>query len=151
MDAHKYTCKYCHELYVPKRRYFQKYCSNSCRSKAYQRRLVENNATVIAPKTKGEGFKTNPGPFEPKGTEVPQAQPPKQMSLAGVGNATAGTLIADFIKYAFQGKGNQPATKNDIAALINKLERYHRISNLPARPFGKLPYFDLHTNQVVYF
>lgn len=74
-----------------------------------------------------------------------------KISAAGIANATAGSLIADLIKLAFQGKGNQPASKNDIIALINNFERYHRITNLPSKHFGKSPYFDLHTSEVVYF
>lgn len=150
MDTHKYTCKYCHEQFIPKRRYSQKYCSNSCRSRAYHRRQVEKNALSDSPKPKTEGFGSKLPAFKPKETLQPQTMSNDKMSLAGVGNAAAGTLVADLIKYAFQGKGNQPATKNDIGTLINKLQRYHLITNLPPRPFGKKPYFDLHTNQVVY-
>ena len=148
MDTFKYTCKYCHNQYIPKRRYSQKYCSNSCRSKAYHRRLVEKKgAAPIETKT----ITTMPQSIIPKESGAPMKQSVEKMSAAGVGNAAVGTLIADLIKYAFQGEGNQPASKNDIAALLQKLNRYHVITNLPSRPFGKLPYFDLQTNTVVYF
>lgn len=150
MDTHKYTCKYCHEQYVPKRRYSQKYCSNSCRSKAYHRRQVEKNALSDSPKPKTEGFVSKLPAFKPKEAELPQTQYPDNMTLGKVGSAVAGTLIADLIKYILQGPGSQPITRNEIKAMFNKLQRYHLITNLPPRPFGKKPYFDLHTNQVVY-
>ena len=148
MDTFKYICKYCHNQYIPKRRYSQKYCSNSCRSKAYHRRQIEKNGTdhVVAENN------TTPHPaIIPNETTMPIKQSVEKISVAGVGNAAAGTLIADLIKHAFQGEGNRPATKNDIAALFQKLERYHLITNLPPRAFGKFPYFDLQTNMVVYF
>lgn len=82
---------------------------------------------------------------------TPKKQSVEKMSTAGVGNVVAGTLIADLIKLIVQGDGNQPATKNDIAAMMNKLQRYQLITNLPPSPFGKLPYFDFHTNKLEYF
>ncbi len=98
---------------------------------------IENDATELS--------------VQPTDIIPPQKASIDKMSTAGVANATAGTILADLIEYAFLGEGNRPATKNDIAALFNKLNRYHLIANLPPRPFGKLPYFDLHTNEIVYF
>ena len=148
MDTHKYTCNYCHEAYIPKRRYAQKYCCNSCRAKAYHRRQLEKKSLKSTAK-----FNTNSEQLTVQSSETIQVQNQsiKKMSAAGVGNAAAGTLIADLIKHTLQGEGNRPATKNDINSLFNKLNRYHLITNLPPRTFGKLPYFDLHTNEVVYF
>lgn len=150
MDTHKYTCKYCHVQYIPKRRHAQKYCSNSCRSKAYHRRQVENNMANNKTTFTIKDALTPTQSTQVSEKATPQKQTVEQMSFAGVGNAVVGTLVADLLKYILQGNGNQPATKNDILTLVNKLGRYHLITNMASRPFGQRPYFDLHTNQVVY-
>lgn len=33
-----YECQYCSDWFVPKRRFIQKYCCNSCRNMAYNQR-----------------------------------------------------------------------------------------------------------------
>jgi len=73
------------------------------------------------------------------------------MSLAGVGNATTGALIAEGIISLFTSGGNKPATKNDIVNLLNKMNRYHKIKNLPLNIYSQQPYFDLTIGTVVYF
>ena len=148
MNTFKYICKYCHEQYIPKRRYSQKYCSNSCRSKAYHRRQIEKNKIDY---TAAENNNTSTQPVVTPDEIIQQKkQYVEEMSVAGVKNVVAGTLIADLIKYIAQGNGNQPATKNDIATMMNQFQRYHLITNLPPRTFGKRPYFDFHTNKVIY-
>ena len=149
METHKYICNYCFEQYIPRRRYVQKYCSNSCRSKAYHRRQVENNKTI-----------DNPDKIDTTITELPltpieiitqEKSSIESMSLPGIGNAALGTLAADLIKFFAKGEGNQPATRNDIRTLLSNIGKYHIITNLPKNEFGESPYFDLDTNTIFYF
>ena len=44
-EKYKYKCDYCSKKYKPKRRRAQKYCSNSCRSKAYRKRQLTKTET----------------------------------------------------------------------------------------------------------
>ena len=56
------------------------------------------------------------------------------MSLAGAGNAAAGSLLADTIKAAFTPLDSKPATKGDLNNLKNQIvNRYHKITNREAR------------------
>jgi hypothetical protein len=144
MDTYKYNCAYCHEEFIPKRRYAQKYCSNSCRAKAYHRRQVEKGGTV-------NNNDLVPQPVQQDETTAKKKMAIDKMSASGVGNAMVGTLLANLLKNLLSDDGSKPATKSDIAALIDKLQRFHLITNLQAKPFGRQPYFDMYTNQVVYF
>ncbi len=73
------------------------------------------------------------------------------MSPAGIGNAAVGLLAGHAVKSIFTAPDNQPATKGDIKALLNRMERYHKVGNLPLGINGSLPYFDLDTKEIVYF
>ena len=77
-----YTCKYCYKEFDPKRRRVQKYCSNSCRSKAHHaRKKTETKLPIISDsETKTE---VSTLPTKPEKTTV------DSMSLAGTGNAFA--------------------------------------------------------------
>ncbi len=138
-NNHTYECEYCHKEYVPKRRFAQKYCSNSCRSKAYHQRNKNKIQEKKPPKIKKDKSKKR------EKTKI------DKMSFAGAGNAAAGTLAADLLTKVFTPKQNQPATKGDIDLLLNKLQRYHRILNMESKPDGRLPYFDHETKMVIYF
>ncbi|MCR8668943.1 hypothetical protein NO995_14750 [Aestuariibaculum sp. M13] len=73
------------------------------------------------------------------------------MSVQGVANATLGTLLADWIRLGLTKDVNLPATKGDLVELVKHLtKRYHKILNHPQRHDGTLPYFDLHTNTIIY-
>lgn len=74
------------------------------------------------------------------------------MSLSGIGNATAGNLIADDIKSAFTTKENKAATKGDLKHLVHSiLRRYHLVKKLDHRhDDGALPYYDMETKEIVY-
>ena len=60
LEPKHYTCNYCQQNFVPKRRRVQKYCSNSCRSSAYQLRkgnkidlpIVNNTKSVTTDATR---------------------------------------------------------------------------------------------------
>ena len=137
LDQQFYTCKYCYKEFEPKRRRVQKFCSNTCRSKAFHARKTNTLATAH-----------NTEISKPVNSPNPQTQ---KMSLAGVGNATAGTLAADAIKNLLTKQTNKPATKGDLAQLLEKLNgRYHLVNNMNPNPKGEYPYFDLVDNVVVY-
>ena len=72
------------------------------------------------------------------------------MSLAGVGNAAAGTLMVDVLKTVFTKEENKPATKKDLLDLTSKLERYQEIKNLTNDTFGQRPYYDNIQRIIVY-
>lgn len=134
-QAKYYNCEYCRKDYIPKRRGIQKYCSNSCRSNACRVRKAINTKIDILK------------PIENKVS----SQSEKQMSLAGVGNATTGALIADGLKTLLTRVDNRPATKGDLRLLIEKLSgRYHLVKNLSININGEYPYYDLVEQKVVY-
>jgi hypothetical protein len=138
-ESRKYKCNYCRKKYVPKKRRIQKYCSASCRSKAYhQRQLCRKDSTEIQVKEIGIG--------------KPASEKLKidKMSIAGVGNATIGTYLADTVRTLLTPEQNKPATKGDISKIEQRLIRFQRINNMHARPDGSLPYFDLESKSIVY-
>tara|TARA_R110002073_G_scaffold72537_1_gene177070 strand:- start:31645 stop:32067 length:423 start_codon:yes stop_codon:yes gene_type:complete len=128
-----YTCEYCFNEFEPTRRRVQKYCSDTCRSKAYYARQTskdQNELVKVADQAANTKIDT--------------------MSLAGIGNATAGKLLADGLKSTFTPEDNKPATKGDLKKLKELIiPRYHKINNLPAQN-GLPPHFDLESNEVVY-
>ena len=132
MDTKHYICNYCHEEFIPKRRHVQKFCSATCRSKAHHQKIKTSNLLPVKQ--------------APKFTSKIE-----KMSAAGIGNATAGALAADVLKNAFTNNNNKPATKGDILALSQKIERYQRVLNIALGANGELPYFDMVTKQIVYF
>ncbi|WP_159020624.1 hypothetical protein [Algibacter sp. L3A6] len=135
-----YTCEYCYKEFDPKRRRVQKYCSNSCRSKAHHARKKTDNTLATIPEEKQDIDATIP-----KKTKV------DSMSLAGTGNAIAGVLAVDGIKALFTSTENKPATKGDLENLKKQIvNRYHKITNLQQRNDGALPYYDMYTGEVVY-
>lgn len=73
-----------------------------------------------------------------------------QMSIAGVGNAAAGTLAVDAIKALLTREENKPATKGDLRSLFTKLEQFQEIVNMGKDVFGRKPFFDSKSKKVVY-
>ena len=136
-----YTCNYCYNDFEPKRRNAQKYCSATCRSKAYHQR----KKSLEAPNTT---IKDYTEPTDNVSNDVTNRQ---TMSLAGVGNATAGSLAADMLKGLLTKGENKPVTKGDLQHLVNTLKgRYHLIKNIPVNNFGEIPHYDIETKMVVY-
>ncbi|GAB4161053.1 MAG: hypothetical protein Tsb0033_17920 [Winogradskyella sp.] len=134
-----YTCKYCFKEFEPKRRRIQKYCSNSCRSSAYQqRKAIQNNTKDNLPKLTD--------------SDVPQAPHKEKISVAGVGNAALGVIAVNTAKSILTPLKNRPATKGDIDLIIEKLGgRYHLVSNMPPNIHGEYPYYDMQQGILVYF
>lgn len=138
MDTKYYICLYCHEEFIPKRRYAQKFCSATCRSKAHH----QKNKNLVSKST--SNLKPNiPVPDTTNKIE--------KITPVGVATAAAGSLLADAAKYVLTNANNKPATKGDILALGEKIERYHRVLNIALGINGELPYFDMVTKQIVYF
>ena len=133
MDKYSYTCHNCGRDYIPKRRVVQKYCSNSCRTRAFMLRNSKTGLSVPDIKKK-----------EPTKIET--------MSLAGVGNTVAGVAIVKLAENLFISESNKPATKRDIKNLEAKIiKRYYPVKNMSLNLNGLKPYFDLESCLVVYF
>ena len=134
MEKEFYNCDYCFKEFEPKRRRVQKFCSNSCRSKAHH---AKNSTKNLSEPEKAQNDK-------------PTVNKVEKISAAGVGIATLGTLAADGIKYLATSAENRSATKADIAYIASKIKRYHKIVNHPPNSQGAFPYFDLETNEIFY-
>ena len=137
MENYLYTCQYCSIQYKPNRRKKQKYCSNSCRTRAFVIRNAKGLSLVKLEPTKPDQIKI------------------EKMSLAGVGNSIAGNLIADSIinvaKTIFIKEEDRPATKKDVTNILKALnEGCHPISNMPNRYDGAKPFYDYDTQTIIY-
>ncbi|WNH07665.1 hypothetical protein [Thalassobellus suaedae] len=132
MDRYRYNCNYCGTEYTPKRRFKQKYCSNSCRVNAFtQRKKAKNNLPDI------------------KKDKTPITK--DKMSWSGVGNAAAGTLATNLVTSMFTKEENKPATKGDIQKLLNNgFSKMVLIKNLPPRIDGTRAYFDTLKQVLIY-
>lgn len=133
MENYLYTCQYCGKDYLPKRRVKQKYCSNSCRTRAFvMRKLKIANLPTVEDKKESE-------------------KKSESMSWHGVGNAAAGTLAVNALTSIFTREENKPATKKDIQNLLGSLkQRYQPVLNLAIRPDGAKAFYDLQTQSIVY-
>ena len=138
METGNYICHLCEKEYEPTKRGRQKFCSSKCRKKY-------NYHKNIVPSDKSVATETISKPSKLKVDE---------MSIAGVGNAATGTLIADGLKEivkAFQPEENKPVTKKDFQELKTLFkDRYFLIQNMERRYDGYLPYFDMTTNSLIY-
>jgi len=88
-----------------------------------------------------------------------KAQPPikvpefgkQKMTYAGVGDAAAGSLLADGLKSIFTSNSSKPVTKGDLNEILEKLNaRYLLVRNIPQNNLGKHPYYDLIECVIVY-
>ncbi len=129
------NCKYCGVEFTPKRRRVQKFCSNSCRSlKHRNKKRIENKTNLIE-----------------KSSETKDTLKLDKMSIAGVGNAAAGTAVVEIAKAFFTPKKNQAATKGDLEELMLNLKgRYFLAKNIPRDTQGRIAYYDLKTGNVIY-
>ena len=133
MENYLYNCQYCGKEYKPNRRKKQKYCSNSCRTRAF---VIRNRQGLSLPL---------------KEVKKEKANKIEKMSLAGIGNAAAGSLAINALTNLLTSEANKPATKKDIDNLLNKLkQRYYPILNFPDRQDGAKPYYDIETRNYVY-
>lgn len=133
MENYLYTCAYCGKQYKPRRRRKQKYCSNSCRTNAFN---AKKKNSLAKPETN-----------KPEN----QLQKIDKMSWAGVGNAAAGTLAVNALSSLLTREENKPVTKKDFKEIKELLiKRFHPISNMRPDVYGNQPYYDLETKSVVY-
>jgi hypothetical protein len=133
METYHYKCQYCGKDYKPNRRKKQKYCSNSCRTRAFQIKNPKLGLTTPNVENKPEPFKVD------------------KMSFAGVGNTIAGVAVVKLAETLFTTEDNKPATKKDFKEIKELLvKRYHQILNMNLDAFGKVPYYDIETKKIVY-
>jgi hypothetical protein len=132
-------CLHCNDDYLPTRRGVQKFCSKSCKSRYWYLKKNKQNKELSV---------YNQNSIAPQNLSI------DKMSLAGVGNAAAGAAIVEVVKTVFTEAENKPATKKDIQELKSLLisgERYLLVNNIPNDGFGRRPYFDIETGNMVYF
>ena len=133
MENYHYNCQNCGKSYVPKRRRVQKYCSNSCRTRAF---YLKKEKALLKPET---------------GINKSDSNKIDKMSLAGIGNAAAGTIAVNALASLLTREENKPATKKDIKEIKELLlERYHEVLNMQLDAYGNKPFFDIETNTIVY-
>jgi hypothetical protein len=138
-----YTCKYCYSEFKPIRRNIQKYCSNTCRSKAHHQKMKNK---TIAPNTSlnlenGNELKEN----------ISNKTKIDSMSMSGIGNAATGALLANSLQKLLTPNNSKAASKGDIEDLKSFLrQRYFIIKNMPLNHLGQTPHFDIQTQNIIY-
>lgn len=134
MEPKKYICHFCGTEYDPKRRHVQRFCCDSCRSKAH---IKKNKLGAIA-KIDVNDQNKQPAQIE-------------KVSLAGVTNAAIGTFAVNMATKVFTKQENMPATKKDFENLHHILKaKHHPIVNMRLRYDGAKPYYHLKTQSVIY-
>ena len=133
-------CKYCGGDYIPKRRGAQKFCSNSCRSRHWKLQQDHLKNTTLQNTEKSQ---------LPIVSNEPQKE---QMSMAGIGNAATGAALVELGKNILTSPDNKPATKKDINELRSLINggRFLPVKNIPKDSYGRIPYYDVETGDVVY-
>ena len=133
MENYLYTCHYCGKEYKPNRRKKQKYCSNSCRARAFV--IKKGNSLGLAK------------PIFQK----PEKNKVEAMSIAGVGNAAVGTLAVNLLNTLLTKEENKAATKKDLKEMKDLLiQRYHEVKNIQSDSIGNKPYYDINSKSIVY-
>lgn len=129
-------CHHCNVDYIPNRRGVQKFCSNSCRSRFwYLKQNFESKETKVKNQLKVVEQKSNID----------------KMSLAGVGNAATGVAVVEIAKNLFTSAENKPVTKKDLQELKAFIKgRYLLVNNAKKEAYGRFPYYDVVTGNVVY-
>ena len=132
------NCQNCGKTYIPKRRGVQKYCTTSCRSRAYQLR-------------KSAGLKKPSIPSENRTNEVKNESPSATINAASIMNAFIAAFGYDAIKGLLTPAGSKTVTRNDLDKLIEKIDqRYIPIRNVPMRSDGTYAFCDKKTESLVY-
>jgi hypothetical protein len=153
IDQKYYICQYCFEEFTPKRRYVQKFCSNSCRSKAHH---IKNRSSESPTAVSATVSAALPAPIpitipeKKKKKKKKKESKPEQITLPGISAAAIGTFATNALTNALTREENKPATKGDLKALGNKIGRYHKVVNIPHSLEGKPPYYDMETKTIVY-
>ena len=150
MEIEFYICEFCRTAFKPARRKVQRFCSDTCRSKNHHHK---NNA--IKPPLNVPSIQNIETEVMESTILAPDKLKVEKMSVAGIGNAAAGNLLADGVKAIakniFGSAENDPATKGDIQELKNLINtRYFKINNMDTRYDGAQPYFDKSSGTIVY-
>ena len=133
-----YTCKYCFEAFIPKRRRVQKYCSNTCRNKAHHARKTATTSGVTLPEKLENKL-------------VAPTAPKQTVNAADITNAAIGTLAVNTLIGALTNNENKPATKKDLVEIVKALKgRYHLVKNGEPLADGRKPYYDIIKQELVY-
>ena len=149
METEFYTCEFCQSKFKPTRRKSQKFCSATCRSKNHHHKNKVKIESITVPTNEQCNTEVLESTILSDKTKI------EKVSIAGVGNAALGTLVADgtkaVVKHLFGSAQNDPATKGDIQELKNLLnKRYFPVKNLKPDAWGDFPYFDMVTSTIVY-
>ena len=136
MEKYNYRCEYCSKEYIPRIRKIQKYCSNTCRSKAYfqkQKQLVSEKVIGLSKEHDSDSSKK------------------ETINMAGIGNAAIANVATAALKSLLTPEDNKPATKGDLKKLLAQFKnRYVRIENLPKKLDQTEAYFDNEKKEIVY-
>lgn len=123
-EKREYTCGYCKVGFVPKRRGVQKFCSASCRVRSHQ---VKKKALLV----KNSNSDKN---------KLSEKMKVEKISIAGVGNAAAGTGLVMVAKHLLTKEENRPATKKDLRdaelRIIQILDQNKKENNPNTDTFG---------------
>ena len=136
MEKYNYICEYCSIDYIPRRRKIQKYCTSTCRVKAFfqrKKQLMNTQETGLS-KVDNSNNKNK-----------------EKINLAGIGNAAIANVATETIKNWLTPEDNKPATKGDLKKMIAQFKnRYEKIENMPKRLDQTEAYFDHQKKEVVY-
>ena len=132
---------------MPTRRGAQKYCSNTCRSKAYFHRKRK----LGVPKPQPPTVTTQENKVTVSKVPTPKIAVEK-VSANGVINAAIGSWIADGAQNFFKKEENKPATKGDIneLKLIINGARYFPVNNMNNDSLGRRAFYDIETGNVIF-
>lgn len=135
MDTHLYTCQYCGKDYKPNRRHKQRFCSSSCRVNSFNRKKQMGLSLPQKEIEKAKSLKI------------------EKMSMAGIGNATvgtmAGTVAVNLITSLITKDEDKPATKKDLMNILGQNKRFYPVKNVEQR-FGFVALYDMQTQNIVY-
>jgi hypothetical protein len=141
MDNYLYKCYNCGKEYKPNRRNKQRFCSNSCRVNSFNKK---KNFGLSKPQIEN-------GIALPIKTPIESSTPLKieTMSMAGIGNAVAGSVAVNLISALLTSDENKPATKKDLLHIMGQNKRFHLVKNAPPK-LGFIAFYDMQTQCILY-
>lgn len=138
------NCLHCDEIYTPKRVGIQKFCSNSCRSRYWYLNNKPLQPVLQYPVKIDKKKK--------KKKEKKIIQKPDTINLPGIGNAAIGAAAIEVVKNILTPADNKPVTIKEFNELKSFIRgRYLPVNNVVKDIYGKLPYYDVETSNIVYF
>ena len=141
MDIYLYQCHYCGKEYKPNRRGKQLFCSSSCRVNSFNKKKEVGLSKPAITNEIANISKTENEIFKPLKIET--------MSIAGVANASAGTVAVNLINSLLTSEENKPATKKDLINIMGQNKRFHLVKNAPFK-VGYIAFYDLQSQCIVY-